>query len=334
MQASPEKASLDNMFDARPYLKEIARGRNGARNLTRGEARALFSAVFAGEVAEAALGALMVALRVKGESLEELAGMMDALQPHIRPLDMPARRAIPVILPSYNGSRKLANLVPLLAMMLAREEVPVLVHGVRQEAARVGTFEILEHLGHPCVETVAEAEEQLEIRKLAAVSVGVLSPDLARVIDLRAVTGVRNSAHTLAKLMLPNGVGPAAACRMVAVTHPDFLKLMREYFVASPANAFLMRGVEGEAVVRLNAPQPIEEMRSDGSTISHLIGEGEANYLLPAREADATARWTRDVLEGRATVPLALSRQVALIVDHCRRAANAGRPPLHLVSSK
>ena len=322
------------MFDARPYLKEIARGRHGARDLTRSEARALFSAVFAGEVAEAALGALLVALRVKGESLEELAGMMDALQPHIRPLDVPVRRAIPVIVPSYNGSRKIANLVPLLAMLLAREDVPVLVHGVRQESARVGTFEILEHLGHPRAETVAEAEERLESRRVAAVSVEVLSPDLARVIGLRAVTGVRNSGHTLAKLMLPNGVSAASACRLVAVTHPDFLKLMRDYFVAHPANAFLMRGVEGEAVVRLNAPQPIEEMRADGTTLSHLIGEGEAGYLLPAREADATARWTRDVLEGRAAVPLALARQVALIADHCRRAANAGRPPLHLVSSK
>jgi anthranilate phosphoribosyltransferase len=219
-------------------------------------------------------------------------------------------------------------------MLLAREDVPVLVHGVRQEPTRVGTFEILEHLGHPCAESVAEAEEYLESRKLVAMPVGVLSPDLARVIDLRKVTGVRNSAHTIAKLMLPNGVGAAAACRMVPVTHPDFLKLMREYFGAFPANAFLMRGVEGEAIVRLNAPQPIEEMRSDGTSISHLIGEGEASYLLPAREADATATWTRDVLEGRAAAPIALTRQVALIVDHCRKAANAGRPPLHLVSSK
>jgi anthranilate phosphoribosyltransferase len=276
----------------------------------------------------------MVALRVKGENLEELAGMMDALQPHVRPLDMPARRAIPVVIPSYNGSRKIANLVPLLAMLLAREDVPVLLHGTRQEPARVGTFEILEHLGHPRAESIAEAEDALASRRLAAVSVEVLSPDLSRVIDLRAVTGVRNSGHTIAKLMLPNGVGPAAACRLISVTHPDFLKLIREYFVEFPSNAFLMRGVEGEAVVRLNAPQPIEEFRSDGSTVSHLIGEAEAGYALPGREADATARWTRDILEGRTPVPLALARQVALIVEHCRTAANASRPPLHLVSSK
>ena len=321
------------MFDPKPYLKELARGKNGARDLTRGEARTLFSAVFAGEVSDVALGALLVALRVKGESLEELGGMMDALQPHIRPMELPARRAIPVLIPSYNGARKIANLVPLLALLLAREDVPVIVHGVHQEAARVGTFEILELLGHPRVASIDEAEERLEAHKLASVPVGVLSPDLAKLIDVRMAIGVRNSGHTLAKLMVPNGVAPGAACRLIAVTHPDFLKLLRDYFTASPANVFLMRGVEGEAVVRLHAPQPIEEMRADGAPVTHLIGEGDADFSLPARDAAATAQWTREVLDGKTRAPLALLREVTLIVEHCRTAANAGRPGLKLVAS-
>ena len=321
------------MFDPRPYLKELARGKNGARDLTREDARTLFSAVFAGELTDLALGALLVALRLKGESLDELAGMVDALQPHIRPMDLPARRAIPVLLPSYNGARKIANLVPLLALLLAREDVPVLIHGVHQEVARVGTFEILELLGHRVVATVGEAEDRLEAHKLACVPVGVLSPDLAKLIDVRMATGVRNSGHTIAKLIIPNGVAPGAACRLIAVTHPDFLKLLRDYFTAAPANVFLMRGVEGEAVVRLHAPQPIEEMRADGAPVTHLIGEGDADYPLPSRDAAATAQWTRDVLDSKLRIPLALAREVTLIVEHCRTAANAGRPGLKLVSS-
>jgi anthranilate phosphoribosyltransferase len=322
------------MFDPKPYLKELARGKNGARDLTREQTRTLFSAVFAGELDDLALGALLVALRMKGESLDELAGMMDALQPHVRPMELPARRATPVLIPSYNGARKIANLVPLLALLLAREDVPVLIHGVHQEAARVGTFEILELLGHPCVASIDEAEQRLEADKLACVPVRVLSPDLAKLIDVRTQTGVRNSGHTIAKLMIPNGVAPAAACRLIAVTHPDFLKLLRDYFTAAPANVFLMRGVEGEAVVRLHAPQPIEELRADGAPVTHLIGEGDADFALPSREAAATAQWTRAVLDGKLRAPLALAREVTLIVEHCRTAANAGRPGLKLVSSK
>jgi anthranilate phosphoribosyltransferase len=321
-------------FDARPYLKELARGQHGARDLTREQARTLFSAVFAGELSDLALGALLVALRVKGESLDELAGMMDALASHVRPMRLPSRRAITAVIPSYNGSRKLPNLVPLLALLVAREGVPTLVHGIAQEAARVGTIAILEALGHPPLEHIAEAEQALEERSLASVPVATLSPDLARLLDARLEVGVRNSGHTLAKLMLPNGVAPAGACRVIAVTHPDFLKLMREYFVQTPGNAFLMRGVEGEPVVRLREAQPIEEMKADGASISHLISDGDAGYPLPARDLAATAQWTRDVLDGKTPAPNALTRQAALIVDHCRHAGSATRQPLKLVSSK
>ena len=321
-------------FDARPYLKELARGEHGARDLTREQARALFAAVFAGEVSDLALGALLVALRVKGESAEELAGMMDALAPHMRPMRLASRRAIPVVIPTYNGARKLPNLVPLLALLIAREGVPVLVHGAHQESSRVSTFQILEALGHPAVSSITDAEQSIEERHLAPVPIEVLSPDLARLIDVRLEVGVRNSGHTLAKLALPNGMGGAAACRLVAVTHPDFLKLMREYFAGSPGNVFLMRGVEGEPVVRLHAPQPIEEVQADGRVLTHLIAEGEAQISLPSRDAPATAQWTRSVLEGKTPVPVALARQPALIVEHCRNAASASRQPLKLVSSK
>lgn len=321
-------------FDARPYLKEIARGQHGARDLTRAQARELFAAVFAGDVPEVVLGALLVAFRVKGESVDELAGMMDAAAAHIRPMRIASRRAIPVFIPTYNGARKLANLVPLLALLLAREGVPVVIHGAAQEASRVSSFQILELLGHSCVKAIAQAEERLAEKHVVVVPIDVLSPDLGRLIDVRLAVGVRNSGHTLAKLVLPNGIAGNAASRLVAVTHPEFLKLMREYFSAAPANVFLMRGVEGEPVVRTHSPQPMEEIRAHGELVTHLIGEGERDYALPARDAIATAQWTRDVLDGRIAPPTALARQVAIIVEHCRRAADAARQPLRLVSSK
>src|SRR5258706_9177985 len=141
--------------------------------------------------------------------------MMDALQPHIRPMELPAKRAIPVLIPSYNGARKIANLVPLLALLLAREDVQVVVLSVHQELARVGTFEILEALGHRCVATIDDAEERLDAVKLACVPVSVLSPDLAKLIDVRMAIGVRNSGHTLAKLMVPNGIGAGAPVPLI-----------------------------------------------------------------------------------------------------------------------
>jgi anthranilate phosphoribosyltransferase len=316
-------------FDARPYLKEIARGRHAARDLTREQAREVFDAMLAAEVDEVALGAILVAWRVKGESLDELRGMLDAVAAHVRPMRLPARRAMPVLVPTYNGARKMPNVVPLLVLLLAREGVPVLLHGAHQEPQRVGTFEVLAELGYRPATTVEEAEVMLEDQLVAPLPIELLSADLARILALRARTGVRNCAHTVAKLLLPQGTSPQAACRLVAVTHPDFQKLMRDLLVAENGNAFLMRGLEGEATVRLHSPQPIEQVALDGGIVTHLMGDGEPELLLPERDATATAQWTREVLEGRLAVPAALARQAALIAGHCRNAL--ARPALRLV---
>ena len=319
-------------FDARPYLREIARGQHGARDLTREQARELFAAVFAGEVADVALGALLVAYRIKGEKPEELAGMVEALAPHVHALRVPMRRALPLVIPTYNGARKLPNLLPLVALLLAREGVPVLLHGVAHEPQRVSTFEVLERLGHRVAGSLAEAERCLEEHCLAAMPLAVLSPALDRLLAVRLATGVRNSGHTFAKLLLPSNVGADSAFRLIAVTHPDALALMREHLLALPGHAFLMRGVEGEAVVRLQSPQPIEQVDPAGALSTRLFTECEAP-VLPARDATATAQWTRDVLDGRVGVPAALAQQVRLLAEECRAAA-AGRPGLKLVSSQ
>jgi anthranilate phosphoribosyltransferase len=319
-------------FDARPYLKEIARGQHGARDLTREQARDLFTAVFEGAVAEVALGALVVAYRIKGETAPELAGMVEALAPHVHAVRMPMRRALPVVIPTYNGSRKLPNLLPLVALLLAREGVPVLLHGVAHEPQRVSTFEVLRHLGHRPAGSLSEAEGRLVEHSIAAVPLGLLSPALDRLLGVRLVTGVRNSGHTIAKLLLPSNVTGDAAFRLVAVTHPDAQALMREHFAAMPGHAFLMRGLEGEAVVRLHSPQPIEQMDPTGAVVTRLLTECEAPAL-PDREAEATARWTQEVLAGRAAVPAAIAQQVRLIAEECHAAA-AARPMLKLVSSQ
>jgi anthranilate phosphoribosyltransferase len=316
-------------FDARPYLKEIARGSHGARDLTREQARTLFEALFAGELDPVAVGALLVALRVKGENAAELAGMMDALAPHVRPIPVPTRRALPLVIPTYNGSRKLPNLVPLLALLLAREGVPVVLHGVAHEAQRVSTFEILDQLDHAPVRSGDEAGERLERASLAVVPIAMLSPALARLLALRLVTGVRNSGHTLAKLLLPEGVAPDRAFRLIAVTHPDFQALMLEHFALSPAHAFLMRGMEGEPVVRLHAPQPIEQLSPAGERVTRLMRECEVPPL-PERDASSTARWTAKVMSGEEPIPAAIAQQVALLAGQCREAASSR--PLRLVS--
>ena len=127
-----------------PYLKEIGRGKDGARALSQAQAHDLMAQVLDRQVSEAERGAFAIAMRIKGETTEELAGFTAAALERSLVLE---GDVLPVLLPSYNGARKLPNLTALLALLLAQEGVPVLVHGPESDPARVTTHELFATLG-------------------------------------------------------------------------------------------------------------------------------------------------------------------------------------------
>src|SRR3990167_6824480 len=101
------------------YIKEIGRGKDGARALTREQATDLFGQVLDGSVTDLEIGAFCLAMRIKGETAEEMAGFLDATRQRLALI--PAGDKPVIVIPSYNGARKLPLLTPLLALLLARE---------------------------------------------------------------------------------------------------------------------------------------------------------------------------------------------------------------------
>ena len=97
------------------YIKEIGRGARGAKPLAREQAADLFGQVLDGNVTDLEIGAFCLAMRIKGETPQEMAGFLDATHARLVPVP-PGERAL-VSLPSYNGARKLPVLTPLLALL-------------------------------------------------------------------------------------------------------------------------------------------------------------------------------------------------------------------------
>jgi anthranilate phosphoribosyltransferase len=322
MQNTPEPNT--EAFPAARFIKEIGRGVKGARSMSREDACALYGAMLDGRVSDLELGAILLAMRIKGESVEEIAGFMDAAEGSFAPLPVPPGPYAPVLIPSYNGARKLANLTPLLALLLAREGVPVLIHGVRQDPGRVTTAEILAEMGIAPIASTADMLDAFADRKPCFMPIDTLAPRLAHQLSLRRILGVRNSTHTLVKILQPFE-GPAL--RLVSYTHPEYLTMLTEYFrTAAPAargDAFLMRGTEGETVANANRAQQIDWFQAGAQT---LLAERDApaDALAPApegRDAPATADWILRALRGEQPVPPPIAAQAA----HCLRVAAAIR---------
>ncbi|THF64064.1 DNA-binding protein YbiB [Pseudothauera nasutitermitis] len=300
-----------------PIIKEIGRGAKGARPLDAAQAEAVFGDMVDGKVPELELGAILMALRIKSESTEELLGFKRALDARTAQVAVPAGLRC-VVLPTYNGARRQANLMPLLALLLAREGVPVLIHGRHDFDNRVSPFELLGALDIQPAADPAGAAAALAAGRIACLRLDTLLPGLDRLLALRLRMGVRGSAHTMAKLIDPCR---GHSVRVVAVTHPEYLERMHHFLQADGGRALLLRGTEGEAFAN---PRRRPEMKAyvDGTARIAWPGEeGGAPPLADLPDCPAVAdnaALIRAMLDGRQPVPRPLLEQVSTLAELAR----------------
>lgn len=303
-------------MDYAPLIKEVGRGARGARDLTRAQAEELFGEMLDGQVPDMELGALLIAMRVKGESADEVAGFLAAMQARTAAMAAPAGPRT-VLLPSFNGARKQANLMPLVALLLAREGVPVLIFGRHDFDSRHSPFELLDALQLPASPTLADAEAQLAARRLAVLPLQTLNPGLNTLMALRPRLGLRNSSHSLAKLLDPFPAGRGV--RVVAVTHPEYLDSMGQALpglTADGGRALLMRASEGEAYAHLRRKAHLIGFQDSQTAPLHPADTTDLDWpLSPACEPADNAALIRAMLDGTEMVPTRITEQVAVLRD-------------------
>jgi anthranilate phosphoribosyltransferase len=295
------------------YLKDIGRGHAGARALSADRAQSLFEAIFSGQLSDLALGATLMALRMKGETVAEVRGALHALAKHVTAIPVQADRPV-VAIPSYNGARNTANLTPLLACLLADRGVQVVVHGVRFDPKRTTSHQIFRAMGIAPLRYPEEASDFIARSDPVFVPVDVLAPALARLLDMRWTLGVRNIGHTLAKLLNP--CSSPRCLQLVSFTHPEFDQLQHQLLLEENASALVMRGTEGEVVANTRRRARVDSLHAGVCTTlweTDSIASGDAPSLPPAHDAMATAQWTRSVLAGERPVPEAIATQVDAI---------------------
>lgn len=298
------------------FIKEIGRGKNSARSLSRKDAKLLYSAMLDNKVSDLELGAILLAMRIKGESIEEVSGFLEAVEDTLELLKPPLGKYAPIIIPTYNGSRRIPNLTPLLALLLARAGAPVLIHGLTYDLKRVTTAEILEILDIKCATNLREVQVALNHSILIFVPTTILAPKLSHLLMTRKVLGVRNSVHMLVKIIQPFS-GPALL--LTSYTHPEYFNILSQYFSNlcsyNRGDVFLMRGTEGETVVNIKSKQKINWFHNGQCTVLTEKQNIDKNFLNLPKEcgAEITANWINTVLDGRIPIPNAIAEQV----QHC-----------------
>ena len=297
-------------MDYSNIIKEIGRGKNHARDLEKPTAYALYKAMLAGHVPDLELGGILIAFRIKGESEQEILGFYQAMQEQVMSLRAPTDYPLPVVIPSYNGARKQANLTPLLALLLSRMGLPVVVHGVTEDSSRVTSAEIFQQLNIPWSLNAADAQQRLDSGLPVFIPVSALSTQLDQQLQLRWRMGVRNSSHTLAKLATP--FIHDNALRLASVSHPEYMQKVGGFFQAIGSPALLQQGTEGEVYANPSRCPPIHYINGGVQQILLERQPEPGELVLPqSKDAAITARWIEGCLAGEWPIPDAIQKQLA-----------------------
>ncbi|MCG8542777.1 MAG: glycosyl transferase family protein [Alphaproteobacteria bacterium] len=197
------------------YIRTIGRGPTLSRALSRDEAAAAMGMVLHREVAPAQLGALLVLLRYRKETPDELAGFVDASR---AAMTRPAYGHAALDWPSYADRHKQLPYFVLAAKLLAENGTRVLMHGIPGEGP-VTTPKTLAAIGVAPSTDPDDAARRLDREYFAYLPLETCCPPLMTLFAQRPILGVRSAANTFGRMLNPF----AARHQLQGVFHPAYL---------------------------------------------------------------------------------------------------------------
>ncbi len=214
-QASQEGAPEGSPPDFARFIRTIGRGPTLSRPLTQDEARDAMAMILAGDVAAEQLGAMMIVLRFRKETPDELAGFVEASRGVMPPIP---QADVTLDWPSYADRHKQLPYFVLAARLLADSGIRILMHGIAGEGPAT-TPTALAAIGIEASGDPDAAARRLEADNFAYLPLENFCPPLLRLFALRPVLGLRSPANTFARMLNPFG----ARHQMQGVFHPNYL---------------------------------------------------------------------------------------------------------------
>ncbi len=296
-------------IDPRDAVGRVVAG----HDLGRDETEELFGLLMDGGLSDPLKAALLVALRMKGETPAEIAGAAAAMRRRV--IAIPHRREGVVDTCGTGGDgRGTFNISTAAALVAAAAGVPVAKHGNRSVSSRSGSADVLAALGVAIEvepETAAAALEQVGIAFLFAPR---LHPAMREVMPVRRELGMRTIFNVLGPL-----TNPAGARRQVMGVYARELveRLARVLAELGAEHALVVHGEDGLDEITTTGRTWVAEVR-DGE-VRLAVLEPEALGLPRARLADLAGGTPE---ENAATMERVLGGEAGAIADVV--AANAG----------
>lgn len=280
-------------------VEEALGGLFAGRSLSQGKAERLFGALVAGELSEPAIAALLVALKVKGETVDELIGAARALRAADAPFARPDYLFADSCGTGGDGSGTI-NLSTAVAFVAAAAGLPVAKHGNRSITSRCGSADVLERLGvrlDPAPDVSRRALDEAGVCFLFAPD---YHPGLKHAGPVRRALKVRTVMNVLGPCVNP----AEPSVQLLGVADPALLAPVAEVLTAL--------GVRRALVVHGSG---LDEVALHGETEAVRVIDGQAERLTFAPEDAGLRRAPLSALAGGGPEENA-ARLKALLTGH------------------
>jgi anthranilate phosphoribosyltransferase len=269
-------------------------------HLSEAQAAAAMGAIMAGEVSPALIAALLTALRMKGETVEEVAGFARAMRENAVRVS-PRRADLVDTCGTGGGGLRTFNISTTAAFVVAGAGVGVAKHGNRGITSACGSADVLEALGVNLAlppERIAACIDEVGIGFLFAQA---HHPAMRHAVPVRRELGFRTLFNLLGPLTNPAG----ASAQVIGVFHPELPELLAGALARLGCRrAFVVYGLDGLDELSTVGATRVAEV-SDGSVRSYELRPEEVGLapvppeaLADGGDAAGNARLTRDVLAG------------------------------------
>ncbi|HEY3943187.1 MAG TPA: anthranilate phosphoribosyltransferase [Acidimicrobiales bacterium] len=250
------------------------------------EVQVVLGEVLGGRASPAQMGAWLVALRAKGESLEEMTGLVVGMMAHAEPLELPGDADVIDVVGTGGDRQSSINVSTLAALIATGAGARVCKHGGRAASSSVGTADVLEALGVEVGLGPAGVVRCLSEVGMAFCFSQRYHPAMRFLAPIRRELGVPTIFNFLGPL-----ANPARARRqLVGVSDPSMARHMAEVLGAGGSiRSMVVYADDGLDELSVTSPTTVIDLRGDGEgefELRKLRVDPQALGLAPATLAD------------------------------------------------
>jgi anthranilate phosphoribosyltransferase len=240
-------------------IAKVGKGEKGAKDLTYDEAKEAMRLLLEGQATPAQVGSFLVAMRIKSESVSELAAFTATAREYAPPLPVPPDLGL-VDIPTYAGKQDSWHVLMPAAIVAAAAGVPILLHGYDDVPGRLATATVATRLGIPIDLDPKQAAECLVQKGLAYLDIGLYHPLVFRFLELRKELGVRSFFQPVSRMLNP----ARALASIIGMSHPPYFEKIAETLrMLGTPRALVVRGLEGEPELSASSVTKAIELRDD-----------------------------------------------------------------------